>query len=77
MPHPDVEIGRGEASSIVLDDTFLSQRHAAFEVRDGGWVVADLNSTNGTYVNRAKVSQIARLHCGDRVEVGNVVLEVR
>lgn len=70
-------IGRGGDSDIVLEDSFLSTRHAAFERRDGEWVVADEGSTNGTYVNNVKVVQIARLHLGDRVQVGNVILEVR
>ena len=48
-----------------------------FEFRDGHWLVTDLGSTNGTYVNRAKVEQSTRLAIGDQVQVGNVVLEVR
>ena len=70
-------IGRGGDSTIILEDSFLSTHHAAFERRDGEWVVADEGSTNGTYVNNVKVDRIARLHLGDRVQVGNVILEVR
>lgn len=72
-----MSIGRGGDSTVVIEDSFLSTRHAAFERRDGEWVVEDEGSTNGTYVNNVKVDRIARLHLGDRVQVGNVILEVR
>lgn len=70
-------LGRGGDATIVLEDSFLSTRHATFARRDGEWVVEDLGSTNGTYVNNVKVDRLARLHTGDRVQVGNVILEVR
>jgi len=70
-------VGRGGDSTVMLDDSFLSTQHAAFERRDGEWVVADEGSTNGTYVNNVKVDRIARLHVGDRVQLGNVILAVR
>lgn len=69
-------LGRGDAT-IVLDDGFLSGKHARFDHRDGQWSVADLGSTNGTYVNNVKVDQVTHLDLGDRVQVGNVILEVR
>ena len=72
-----MSIGRGGDSTVVIEDSFLSTRHAAFERRDGEWVVEDEGSTNGTYVNNVKVERIARLHLGDRVQVGNVILEVQ
>ena len=70
-------VGRGDQATIVLDDNFLSSRHASFHHRDDGWVVEDLGSTNGTYLDNVKVDRIARLHPGDRVQLGNVILEVR
>lgn len=70
-------IGRGGDSTVVIEDSFLSTHHAAFERRDGEWVVVDEGSTNGTYVNNVKVDRVTRLHLGDRVQVGNVILEVR
>lgn len=70
-------VGRGPDCTVVLDDNFLSTHHAAFERRDGEWAVADEGSTNGTYVNNVKVDRVARLHLGDRVQLGNVILEVR
>ena len=73
----EMTVGRGPDANVVLDDGFLSQRHATFHWRDDEWVVEDLGSTNGTYVNNVKVDRLARLHLGDRVQLGNVILEVR
>ena len=75
--HPGMTLGRGSAASVVLDDSFLSQQHVAFEHRDADWFVVDLQSTNGTYLNGAKVERPARLRVGDRVQIGNIVLEAR
>jgi hypothetical protein len=69
-------VGRGSDATLVLDDNFLSSRHASFHLRDDDWVVEDLGSTNGSYVNNVKVDRISRLHTGDRVQVGNVMFEV-
>jgi len=73
----NMSMGRGAAASIVLDDNFLSQRHASFEYRDDTWFVTDLGSTNGTYVDRTKVDRSARLEIGSQVQVGNIIFEVR
>lgn len=69
-------IGRAPTCDIVLDDTYVSQVHARLLPAPDGWVVEDLLSTNGTYVNRAKVTAPIPLRAGDRLQVGNVVLEL-
>lgn len=70
-------MGRHPDSSIVVEDSFLSQRHATFEYSDGSWFVTDLGSTNGTYVNDTRIAPMAELFLGDLIRVGNVVFEVR
>lgn len=70
-------MGRHPDSSIVVEDSFLSQRHATFEYSDGTWFVTDLGSTNGTYVNDTRIGPTAPLFLGDLIRVGNVVFEVR
>lgn len=72
-----MSIGRAPDAGISIEDSFLSQHHAELRWRDGGWVIADLGSTNGTYLNNVKVDQMARLELGDRLQVGNVILELR
>jgi pSer/pThr/pTyr-binding forkhead associated (FHA) protein len=57
-------------------DTFVSQLHARIYVREGRPFVEDLGSTNGTFLNRTRLSQTMPLHRGDRVQVGQTVLEV-
>lgn len=61
--------GRHPDSEIFLDDVTVSRRHAEF-VRDGaGFVVRDVGSLNGTYVNREPVD-VATLAGGDEVQIG-------
>jgi pSer/pThr/pTyr-binding forkhead associated (FHA) protein len=55
----------------------VSQLHARVFTRDGQLLVEDLGSTNGTYLNRAKVAGPMVMQKGDRLQVGNTVLEVR
>lgn len=70
-------LGRAADSSIVLDDTFASSHHARLDRRDGAWVLVDLGSTNGTYLNGTRIGDVVRVSVGDRLQVGNTVLDVR
>ncbi|MGI9622211.1 MAG: FHA domain-containing protein [Acidimicrobiales bacterium] len=73
---PEMTIGRAPGCTVVVDDTFVSQLHARVFQNDGAWFVEDLGSTNGTFCNGAAVSAPERVRSGDRVQVGNWVLEV-
>ena len=72
----ELTIGRAAGCHITLDDTFVSQIHARVFLRDGHYLIEDLGSTNGTYLNRQKVSGPMVVRPGDQVQVGNVVLEL-
>lgn len=73
----EVTIGRAGGCGITLpNDTFVSQVHARVFERDGNAYVEDLGSTNGTRVNGETVSQPRKVRKGDRVQVGESVLEV-
>lgn len=74
---PELTVGRAGGCSIVLDEQYVSQVHCRIFIRDGSVFAEDLGSTNGTWVNgtRAVGQMPARL--GDRIQVGNVVMEVR
>lgn len=72
----ELTLGRAPGCDIQLDDTYVSQLHARVAPAPDGAVVDDCNSTNGTYVNRTKVSGPTVVRPGDRVQVGNVVLEL-
>jgi ABC-2 type transport system ATP-binding protein len=70
-------VGRDPGADVVVDDSEASARHASFVLVDGGVAVEDLGSTNGTFVNGRRVSGSQRLAAGDRVQLGNTVVEVR
>jgi pSer/pThr/pTyr-binding forkhead associated (FHA) protein len=70
-------IGRAEKCHIVLDDTYVSQVHARIFRRGEGYMVEDLGSTNGTYMNRRRITSPSELQRGDRVKIGKTVMEAR
>ena len=74
----EVTIGRGGGCGVALaDDRMVSQLHARiYRGDDGRFFVEDLGSTNGTTLNRSKVSGPVVMKPGDRVQVGRTVLEV-
>lgn len=68
-------VGRHPDSDIFLDDITVSRQHCRFLVQDSGLSVEDSGSTNGTYVNGARVDR-AGLNPGDEVLVGRFHLIV-
>jgi pSer/pThr/pTyr-binding forkhead associated (FHA) protein len=73
----ELTIGRAEKCHIVVDDTYVSQVHARFYANGDTYVVEDLGSTNGTYLNRRRITSPEELSRGDRVKIGKTVLEMR
>jgi hypothetical protein len=71
-----VIIGRLADSDVVVPDPGVSRRHAEVRRQDGRFVLIDLGSTNGTLVNGAAVGEHP-LEEGDRIKLGNTVLEFR
>jgi pSer/pThr/pTyr-binding forkhead associated (FHA) protein len=61
--------GRHPESDIFLDDVTVSRRHAEFAREGGGFVVRDVGSLNGTYLNRERIDA-AGLAGGDEVQIG-------
>lgn len=72
----ELTIGRAAGCHITLDDNFVSQLHARVFTREGQVLVEDLGSTNGTYLNRQKVTGPMVMRPGDELQVGNTVLEL-
>ncbi|MEZ5137550.1 MAG: FHA domain-containing protein [Acidimicrobiales bacterium] len=72
----EVTVGRAAGCGVTLDDTYASQLHARVFSREGQLFVEDLGSTNGTYLNRQKVQGPQAMRRGDRLQVGNTVLEL-
>lgn len=72
-----VTIGRGLNNDIVLEDPRISRQHAQIRFRSRRFLIADLGSTNGTYVNGASVSTEQVLRDGDIVSLGGLELTFR
>jgi len=64
-----VTVGRGQESTIFLDDVTVSRKHAEIVHRDRGYRIRDVGSLNGTYVNRVRVDAVD-LRNGDEIQVG-------
>ncbi len=69
-------IGRNRRATIYLDEPFTSAEHAQLSWDGGRWWLTDLHSTNGTRINGRRVEVPTRLAVGDRIEIGNVKLQL-
>lgn len=72
-----ITIGRADDSTLVLNDDYASTRHARLVPRTGQWLVEDLGSTNGTYLDRAKVTGPTPVPLGVPIRIGRTSLELR
>ncbi len=73
----ETTIGRAAGCQVTLDDTFMSQLHARIYPTGDGVAVEDLGSTNGTYVNRHRVTAPTIALPGDQIQFGGIVMELR
>jgi pilus assembly protein CpaF len=74
--HGELTIGRIQGNDLILPKGNVSKKHARIAFRDGRYIVTDLNSTNGTYVNRRRINQATIVRPGDRIYVGDFVLRI-
>ena len=73
-----ITLGRAHDSTIVLDDDYASGRHARiYPDQDGQWIVEDLGSTNGTFLDRARLTTAMPIPPGAPVRIGKTVIELR
>ncbi|CAJ1494381.1 FHA domain-containing protein FhaB/FipA [[Mycobacterium] burgundiense] len=72
-----VLIGRADDSTLVLTDDYASTRHARLSPRGSDWYVEDLGSTNGTYLDRSKVTTAVKVPVGTPVRIGKTAIELR
>jgi pSer/pThr/pTyr-binding forkhead associated (FHA) protein len=66
----EISIGRETTNTIVINDAQVSRRHARMELRGSTYVIQDLGSTNGTFVNGIRISGMQVLTPGDLVTFG-------
>lgn len=72
-----ITIGRADSSTLVLADDYVSTHHARLVPRDGAWVLEDLGSTNGTFLDRARVTAPTPVPVGVPIRIGKTTLELR
>ncbi|MGA5764575.1 FHA domain-containing protein FhaB/FipA [Nonomuraea bangladeshensis] len=72
-----ITIGRANDATLVVSDDYASSRHARLFPQDGQWIVEDLGSTNGTYLDRNKVTRPTPVPLGVPIRVGKTVIELR
>lgn len=72
----EISVGRVQGNDLMLPKGNVSKRHARLLYRDGRFIVTDLNSTNGTYVNRRRITQATIVREGDRIYIGDFVLRI-
>jgi hypothetical protein len=72
-----ITLGRANDATLVLNDDYASSRHARIFPQDGQWIVEDLGSTNGTYLDRQKVTRPMPVPPGVPIRIGKTVLELR
>jgi pSer/pThr/pTyr-binding forkhead associated (FHA) protein len=73
-----ITLGRAHDSTIVLDDDYASSRHARiYPDQNGQWIVEDLGSTNGTYLDRARLTSPTPIGPGAPIRIGKTVIELR
>ena len=69
--------GRADDNTVVLDDDYTSSYHARIAPRERDWAVEDCGSTNGTWVDRKRITSATLLQPGQRIRIGRTELEVR
>src|SRR5579872_3684945 len=72
----EISVGRVQGNDLMLPKGNVSKHHARLLYRDSRFIVTDLRSTNGTYVNGRKISQATIVREGDKIYVGDFVLRV-
>jgi hypothetical protein len=72
-----ITMGRAEDSTLVITDDYASAKHARLVPRAGQWFIEDLGSTNGTYLDRAKVGAPTPVPLGVPIRIGRTSLELR
>jgi pSer/pThr/pTyr-binding forkhead associated (FHA) protein len=72
-----VTLGRDAKQTVPLDDAYVSEHHARVYADGDEWFVADVGSTNGTYLNKSRLTRDSLLSAGDQMGLGKTVVEVR
>lgn len=77
LPEEQLTIGRSNESGLVIRDDYTSTHHARLLLWDDGWVIQDLDSTNGTFLNGARVIVPTHIPLNTPVKIGTTSFELR
>lgn len=72
----DLTIGRKPDNLLILNDSYVSSYHAKIYMKNNAYLISDLNSTNGTYLNNNLLSNDSLLNPGDSIKIGSAVFKV-
>src|SRR5689334_19710329 len=72
----EVTIGRVQGNDIVLPKGNVSKRHSRIVLKDGKYILVDLKSTNGTYVNGRKITSPLVIKSTDKIYIGDYIMGV-
>ena len=73
----EFRIGRAPNSDLVLDDDYVSAQHARLQKVEDGWLLQDLNSTNGTFVDGVRIGAPVSLKPETQIRIGKTIFELR
>ena len=73
----ELTVGRAPGCAVILDDTFVSSLHARIYKRERAYVLEDLGSTNGTFLNGGRVTEPTVMQRADRVRFGSMLMELQ
>src|ERR1700757_4588273 len=73
---PEVTIGRVQGNDIILPKGNVSKRHSRIVLKDGKFIIVDLKSTNGTYVNGRKITSPLVVKSSDKIYIGDFILVI-
>ena len=73
---PEITIGRVQGNDVILPKGNVSKRHSRIVLKDGKFIIVDLKSTNGTYVNGRKITSPLVVKGSDKIYIGDFVLAI-
>jgi len=77
LPNEQLSIGRSSESGLVIRDDYTSTHHARLMLWNGAWVIQDLDSTNGTYLDGKRVTVPQPIPLGAPIKIGTTTFELR
>lgn len=77
MIEGETSFGRGTASTVRLDDSEVSRKHATISLQGDGLIIKDEGSANGTFVNGKRIEGTVSLRDGDEIRLGKTVLKLQ